>query len=198
VVFHCLDHHLVLPGRLFHLHAARAADGRVRNVPVPADLVRCVHDDNPLLVREDACHLAQHGGLAHARPAEEQDALAGFDDIPHDVDSAKHRPADATSEADDFPVPVADSRYAVQSALYARAVVVPKGPDALDDVVEILLRHLALGEHVVTVDVTGFAGAPFVQNDLKERIQPSRPAKRLRDIGGHHVDEGSDIVGDLQ
>ena len=50
------------------LHAARAADARVRDVAVAADLVGRVDNHDAALVRlaEQARHLADHRRLAHA------------------------------------------------------------------------------------------------------------------------------------
>ncbi len=48
VVFHGLDHHFVLLSRLGHLHAPCAANGRMRDIAVAADLVGRVHDDRAL------------------------------------------------------------------------------------------------------------------------------------------------------
>ncbi len=48
VIFDGFDHHLVLQGRLRHLHAPRPADGRVGNVAVAGDLVAGVDDDGAL------------------------------------------------------------------------------------------------------------------------------------------------------
>ena len=69
VVLDRLDHHLMLQRRLSDLHAARAADGRVRHVAVAADLVRGVDDDHALLLGQRARGFAQHRRLADARAA---------------------------------------------------------------------------------------------------------------------------------
>ena len=58
VVLHSLDHRLVLVGRAGNLHAASAADGRVGDVAVAADLIAGVHDDDPLLLGQHAGHFA--------------------------------------------------------------------------------------------------------------------------------------------
>jgi len=70
VVLHRLDHHGVLQDRGSHLHASRLADGRMRDIAIPADLVRCIDDDDTLVLGQDTGHLAQHGGLAHAWASE--------------------------------------------------------------------------------------------------------------------------------
>src|SRR5439155_11482207 len=132
------DHHGVLQLGQGHLHPAGAADGRVRDVAVARDLVGGVDDDDALaeLLGEDAGDLAALGRLADAGLAEHQDALAGLDDVAHDVDGAEDRAADATGEADDAPGAVADRRDTVQGAFDAGAVILPELADAGDDVLD--------------------------------------------------------------
>src|SRR5581483_2847564 len=123
VVLDGLDHHGVLERRLRHLHAARLADGRVRDIAVARDLVRRVDDDDALVhvVGQHARDLAQHGRLADARPAEEQRAAPGLDQVLDYLDRAEDGAADAAGETDDAPAAVADARDAVQRALDAGA-----------------------------------------------------------------------------
>ena len=75
VVLDGLDHHRVLEGGRAHLHAAGAADGRVRDVAVAGDLVGGVDDDDALVevVGQDARGLAQHRRLADAGTAHDED-----------------------------------------------------------------------------------------------------------------------------
>jgi hypothetical protein len=101
VVLDGLDHDLMLQFRRGHLHAPRAADGRVRDVAVAADFVGGIHDDNACLLAQDPGGLAQQGRLANARPAQQQDALARLDDILDDIDHAVHRAADTAGQTDD-------------------------------------------------------------------------------------------------
>lgn len=56
-----LDHDPVLLGWVRDLHAPRPADGRVRDVAVPANLVAGVHDDDSLQrhVCQDTSHLPE-------------------------------------------------------------------------------------------------------------------------------------------
>ena len=53
------------------LHAPGAANAGMRNVPIPANLIRCVHNDHVLLVRlrEQPSHLPDHRRLPHTWPA---------------------------------------------------------------------------------------------------------------------------------
>src|SRR4051794_35937142 len=125
VVLHRLDHHRVLTLGLRHLHAPRPPYRRVGDVSVARDLVGRVHDHHPLvdLVREYAGALPQQGGLAHARRAHQQNALARLHEVLDDGDGAVHRPPDAAGEAHHLAPAVAYARYAVEGALDARAVV---------------------------------------------------------------------------
>ena len=79
VVLDGLDHDRVLLGGGGDLHAPGPAYPCVGDVAVAGDLVGRVDDDHALacVVRQDPGHLAQHGGLADPRPAEQQDAVAG-------------------------------------------------------------------------------------------------------------------------
>ncbi len=119
VVLDRLDHHLVLERRRPDLHPAGLADGRVRDVAVAGDLVRRVDDDDALaeVVGQDARGLAEHRGLADARPAHDQDRLPGLDEVPDDLDRPVDRPADPAGQADDLAVAVADRamRWSVRS-----------------------------------------------------------------------------------
>ena len=136
----------MLQGRLGHLHTARAANGRVGDVAVAADLVGGVDDHHPLAVRQHPRRLAQQGGLAHAWLAQQQDALARLDDVLQDVDHPVDGAADPHRQADDAALAVADAGDAVQGALDAGPVVAGELADALDHEVQVLLADLALAQ----------------------------------------------------
>ena len=146
MVFHRLNHNRVLQRGRAHLHAARSADARMRDVPVARDFVGCVHDDNSLasVVREHPRYFAQHRRLAHARLAQQQHAPAACDQILYDADSAVHSPAHAQRQPNYLARAVSHSRYAMQRALYARAVVLAESADALDDPANVRLANLIL------------------------------------------------------
>ena len=79
MVFHCLNHHAMLLRRRGNLHPPRPSDGRMGHVAVASDFVGGVNDDDPLLRfhRQHPRSLAEHGGLADARPSQQQNVLAG-------------------------------------------------------------------------------------------------------------------------
>ena len=139
VVLDRLDHHRVLHRRRGHLHAPRAANRRVRDVAVAADLVRRVDDHDPLaqIVGQHARGFAQQRGLAHARATHHQDAAARLDDVADDGDRAEDGAADAAGDADDAAFAIANRRNAMQRALDAGAIVVAEDADALDDVLDV-------------------------------------------------------------
>ena len=70
-------HDTVLQGGVWHLHATRAANGRMGHVPISTNLIGGVHDDNALaqIICQDACHLTDDCGLAHPRTPQEQHAV---------------------------------------------------------------------------------------------------------------------------
>jgi hypothetical protein len=74
VVFHRLNHHLVLQLRASNLHPAGPANGRMRNVAITGDLIACIYYYHPLieLISQHPGDLAQGGGLAHTRTAHQQ------------------------------------------------------------------------------------------------------------------------------
>ena len=139
VVLDRLDHHRVLKQRRPHLHATRAPDPRMRDVAVPADLVRRVDYHHALaqLVSEQARALAQHRGLADAGPSQQKNALAADHDVADDLARAGDRTPDAHGEPGDPARTVADRGHAVEGALDAGAVVVAELADVVGDVFEV-------------------------------------------------------------
>ena len=115
------------------------------DVAVAADFVRGVDDDDALVrvVGEDAGDFAQHGRLADARAAEEEDALAAEDEVFDDADRAVDGAADAAGEADDLAAAVADAGDAVERALDAGAVVVAELADVVDHELDVVFGDFA-------------------------------------------------------
>mmetsp|Transcript_8351 Transcript_8351/g.38043 ORF Transcript_8351/g.38043 Transcript_8351/m.38043 type:complete len:446 (-) Transcript_8351:530-1867(-) len=174
VVLHRLDHDLVLLRRVGHLHATRAADGAVGNVSVAADLVAGVDDHDPLteLIGENTRDLADHGGLADARPAEEQDGLVARQHVLNHLHVASHRPADPAGEPHDLSTPVPDGRYAVQGTLDPRPVIPAEITDGRLRRVQVRLRDHLVAEKLVG-DVAGeprLGPAAEVEDDLEELV----------------------------
>ena len=170
VILHGLDHCLVLMGRTGHLHAAGAADGRVGDIAVAADLVAGIDDDDALLFGQHAGHLAQHRRLADAGPAKEQDTVPLGDDILDDLDGAEDGTADATGQTDHLAAAVADAGDTVQRAGNAGAVVVVKRADTVNHLVDLDTTDFAVAQHALAIDITGSGHAAQVHHDLQQGI----------------------------
>src|SRR5437762_3380203 len=148
VVLDRFDHHRVLQRRCGDLHAPRAADSRMGDVAISSDLVRRVHDHDALaeLVREDARDFSEQGRLAHARPAEQKDALPRLDHVADDLHRPVDRATDAEREPNDLARAIPQRADAVERPLDAGTVVAAELADVTDDVGKVLGAHLVVGE----------------------------------------------------
>ena len=175
-----LDHHGMLQCWRPNLHAPRAADPRVGDVPVAANFIRRIHDDHPLfhLVGKHTGALAQHGRLADARPPEQEDALSADDHVLDDVDRPRDGPADAAGETDDLAAAVTDGGYAMQRPLDAGAVVVTKGRYARGDELEVFGGDRRVVEDDLVVGEARFRLASEVEDDLEEQALVVEPLDR--------------------
>ena len=197
VVFHGLDHHRVLELRDGDLHAARAPDPRVGDIAVAGDFVARVHHDHPFgdLVGEDAGGLPEEGGLADPRPPNQQDALPRLDDIPHDVDRAEHRPADAAGQPDDLADPVADRRDPVQRSLDPGAVVFPERADPADHVLHVVGTDEPLRQPDGPAGKPGFGLAPEVEHDLQELLEVRLALDGVANLRRQDAQEHVQVIG---
>mmetsp|Transcript_2519 Transcript_2519/g.5651 ORF Transcript_2519/g.5651 Transcript_2519/m.5651 type:complete len:500 (+) Transcript_2519:372-1871(+) len=198
VILHRLDHHAVLLARVRHLHAARAADGGVRDVAVAADLVGRVDDHHALaqLVRQHPGHLADHRGLAHARPAQEQDGLRGPQQVRHHVDVARHGAPHAARQPHDLAPAVADARDAVQRALDAGAVVAAElAHGGLRGVQVVLVDGRRAQALVAQLAREARLGAPAeVQDHLQERVAVLVGHQDVAHVSREHIDDHVEVV----
>ena len=78
-----------------------------------------------------------------------QDRLARFDEVPDDLDGSEDGPPDATGEAHDLAVAVADGADAVECPLDPGAVVLAEGADVVDHVADVLGRDLAVQQDLL-------------------------------------------------
>ena len=170
VVFHRLDHYLMLKLRPCHLHPPRPTDGRVRDVAVAADFVGSVHHDNARLLAEDTRRLAQQRGLAYTRSPQQQNALIGFDDIFDYVNYAIDRAADATGQTDDAILTIADARDAVKRTLDPAAIIAGEQTDALDDAVQVLIRDFTGAQHQLVIDEARLGPSAQVHHDFEQTV----------------------------
>ena len=186
-----LDHHRMLLYRRRDLHPPGPADTGMGDVAVAPDLVGGVDHHNPLVgvVGQYPGHLPEHRRLAHARAAQQEDAIAGEDQVLDDLDGAVDGATDAERKPDYLVVAIADCRDTVECALYPGAVVSTEAPDALEDVLDVLLGHLSLAQEIATVEKPGFGDSAEVQYDLQEPGGVLFPAERLGDVRRQLLDE---------
>ena len=198
VVFHRLDHHLMLQVRAAATCIRRAsADGRVRNIAIAADFVGRIHDDHPRLIAQNPGSFAQQRRLADAGPAQQQDALARLDDILDDINHAVDRAPDATGQPDDPPLPVANARNPVQRPLDPGPVVIGKLANAFDDVVDVLVADLAVAQNQLIVGEAGLWQPAQVHDDFKQLVRPVGLAEGMRDVRRKNVQQDIKVVGYL-
>jgi len=170
VVFHSLDHHIMLLLVVRHLHAPGMPDGRVRHVAIARDLIVGVHNDHAAigLVGKDAGHLAKLGGLADARLAEKQDIAARVDDVADDVHCPEDRAAHPASEADHLAEAIAHRGDAMERSLDACTVVTVELAHALHHVGDVLSCGRLLAEVLKSPGEAGLHGAPEIHDDLEQ------------------------------
>ena len=170
VVFDRLDHDAVLGGGGADLHAAGVADGGMGNVAVPGDFVGGVNDDDALegVVGQDPGHLPEHGGLANAGTAEEEDVLAGEGEVFDDLDGAVDGTAHAAGDPDHLSLPVAYGRDAVEGALDAGPVVVAEIADLVGDVIEVAAADFFLVKVQVAGQEAGLGGPAQIEHHFEE------------------------------
>ncbi len=197
VVFNRLDHHLVLQGGGAHLHAAGASHGGMGHVAIAADLVGGIHDDHALALGEDARGFAQHGGLANAGFAEQEQALAGFDQVLDDIDGAVDGATHAAGEPDDMPAAVADGGDAVQGALQAGAVIGIEFADAGNDVVDLLVGDLFFGEDDLAIHEERHRDAAEIEDDLEEIIGIIGAGDGFSEDRRQDAEQRLQVVGDV-
>ncbi len=199
VVLDRLDHHVVLLRRRADLHAARVADPGVRDVAVAGDLVRGVHHHDALaeIVGEHPGHLAQHGGLAHSGPAEEQDAAAALDHVADDVDGPEDRATDAAGQAHHLAGAVADGADAMEGPLDPGAVVVAEDADVVHDVPDVGLGDLAVEKHLLAVGEARLRATPQVHDHLEQVAAIGERAEAGHDLRGERRHQVVQVVGRL-
>jgi hypothetical protein len=168
MVFYRLDHYPVLRRWRRHLHATRAANCRMRNVSIAGNLVRCIdHDDAPVqIVREHTGNLAQHGGFANTRAAEQEQAFARLDQVPNDGDGAVDGTANTTSQADDFAAPIADRGDSMKRALDTGPVVITELANTRRHIFELFAGDIFVTDVVFSILEAGFGFPAKIHNDL--------------------------------
>lgn len=193
MVLHRLDHEVVLLRRVRHLHSAGAANGRVGHVAIAANLGGGVDDDHPLVevVRQDAGQLPDDGRLAHARTAQQEQAVGGVQQVPDHVRVAGHSAPDATCEANDLAAAVAYAADAMQRARQPRPVVSPEGPQLRLRRLKLLVRHLRVPQLLAAghLQEAGLWAPAKVQDNLQQGATARRRLQALPHVQGQHLRE---------
>ena len=166
VVLHRFNHHLMLARRVGHLHAPRPPHRRMRNVAVAANLVGGVHHHHAPALGQHTRRFAQHGGLAHARPPQQQNAFAREHQVFNNLRRAIHRAPHAARQPDDFSLPVANGRDAVQRALDAGTVVRIKLAQAGHHCLNVCDGQLGFCKLHLAAQVTRCRHAPHIHHHL--------------------------------
>mmetsp|Transcript_591 Transcript_591/g.1697 ORF Transcript_591/g.1697 Transcript_591/m.1697 type:complete len:517 (-) Transcript_591:164-1714(-) len=179
VVLHRLHHDVVLLGWVRDLHPPGISYGRVGDVAVPPDLVRGVHDDDPLveLIRQHAGDLPHHRGLSHPRPPQQEHGarLLRLEQVPDHLHVAGHRPPHPAGEPHDSARPVPNGADAVQGPRDSRPVVPSEGPDLVHRGLQVLRGDGLLAKHLVALHPQEPGARPPAQvhHDL-QKVGPLR------------------------
>jgi hypothetical protein len=170
----------------------------MRYVTVASDFVGGVHYHHTLIevIGEDTRYLAQHGGLAHPRPPQKQDASARLDQVLNQGDGAKDGAADAAGKPHDAPLAVADSRDAMQSARDTGTVVIAKSPDARDRVLNVINRYLFVAEKYVPAPETRLGRPTQVDYHLQKLAAVFPVAYRFRDMARERIEKRIQVISD--
>ena len=143
----------------------------------------------PASSAEDPGHVAQHGRLADARLAEQEDALPRSHDVLDDADRAVYRPPDANGKADDLARAVAYGRDAVQRPLDARPVVRPERADVLRDVFEVVVVDLTVAENDGVIGKPRLRRPSEIENDFEKLVAVFPVYQPFRDPGRELFDD---------
>ncbi len=170
VVLNRFNHDLMLQRGLGDLHAAGAADCRVRHITVAANLVGCIHNHHAGLFGQNAGGLAQHGGFTDSRSPEQQNAFSGQDQVLNDINGAIHRPPHPAGEADNDTQFIAYSRNTMQGTFYPGTVVRVKLTDARHHLVNFRPGHIMRADFNFTIHKASHWQAPKIHDDLKQII----------------------------
>src|SRR5690606_4712028 len=173
--------------RMRHLHASRLADGGMRHIAIAADLVRSVDDDDAAGFRQNARGFAQHRRFANARRAEQEHALAGFDQVLQDRDRTVYRAPDTCRQADYIAPPVANGGNAMQRALHASPVIGGEAADPGDNRVDVVAGDFVFTQNDFAIDISRRRHAPQVEDDLKQVVRVTQRIEPLVQMTRQHT-----------
>ena len=119
-------------------------DRGMRNLPISANLVARVDDDDtPVkLIGQDGSRAAKHGRLPGPGPPDDQDVSAGFEEIAERLGSSLDGAPYPESEANDFIIPIADTRDPVKSSIDAGSIILSEPRDPAKHVLQVLPADL--------------------------------------------------------
>ena len=197
MVFDRFDHHRMLQVGDTNLHAARAADARVRDVAIPSDLVAGVDDDDALaqVVSQHTGALSQHRRLAHARPAQQQDRSPAHDKVADQLDGAGNRASHPAGQADDVALAVADGGDAMQGMADAGAIVLGERAHPRGDVLQISTCHRPSTEQDFGVGKARLRLAAEVHDDLQQIGMSAELAGSVADPRWQRAEQQVELLG---
>jgi hypothetical protein len=141
----------------------------VGDIAIAGYFVGRIDDDDTFLkiIGQDAGGFAQDGGFAYARRSHQQHVFTRFHQVLDYHSRAHHGAAHAAGKPDDFAIAVPDSRYAVQGACEAGAVIAAEGAYQASDVLDISIGYLVVADKYLAAGKTGFRQPAQVHDYLK-------------------------------
>ncbi len=101
-------------------------------------------------------------------PAQQQQALSGFNHVAKHIDGAVDGAADTARQSDNLISPIAKCGNAVQCSFDARAIVFSESTNAMRDVIEIFACDCSVGQVNSPVRKARFGTAAQVQNHFNQ------------------------------
>jgi hypothetical protein len=146
------------------------AYGGVWDITVSGYLVGRIDDDDTFfkIIGQHAGGFAQDGGLANARWSHQQHIFTRLHQVLDYHSRAHHGASHAAGKPDDFALAVADSRYAVQGACEAGAVITAEGAYQACDVLDISIGYLVVTYKYLAAGKTGFRQPAEVHDNLQQ------------------------------
>ena len=197
VVFHRLDHHLVLQLRPGHLHAPGPADGGVGDVAIAGDLVAGVDHDHAALqvIGQHPGDLAQGRGFAHPGPPHQQQRLARIQQVAHHRHRAVNGPAHPAGEANDLASAVANGADAMQGALDPGPVIAAKGPQLLNHGAQIPALDHRRTQGQGPAGVAGLRDAAQIEHHFQQLIAGLGRCQGQAHGLGQQLQQAIEVIG---
>ena len=160
----------MLQGGCGHLHAPGVSYSGVGNIAVAGYLVGRIdnYDTFFQIVGQHAGGFAQDGCFAYARRTHQQHILTCFHQVLDYHGRAHHGSSHAAGQPDDFALPVPDSRYTVQCACEAGAVIAAEGSYQACDVLDIGIGYLVVANKYLAARKACFRQPAEVHDYLQQ------------------------------